>query len=83
MCWAPPVYSAIWILWIQRAKSCFKKLEAPAGKRQINHLLPRGVSSADVEESPGQQETGLGIGLSRNSGAGICEDSQEKMRHFH
>lgn len=55
------LYSGLCVcmLRIQRAKSCFKKLEAPAEKKQGNHLLPCGVSSADVEESPGLQETRL------------------------
>ena len=48
---------SVCMLRIQRAKSCFKKLEAPAEKKQGNHLFPCGMSSADVEESPGLQET--------------------------
>ena len=72
----------IWILCIQRAGSCFNKLEASAEERPVNHLLLYGVNTADTEESPGSWKTRIGIRRSRNSGERISEDSQKKMLAF-
>lgn len=72
----------VWTLGIQKSKVLFQEAGSLPGERPVNHLLLCGVSTADVEESPGSWKIRMGIGLSWNSGERISEDSQKKMLAF-